>query len=117
MLLCPRSYTPTSPSRDLMLHLPPEHNLKILQNVEASGAKLLMASTYLEGDENWSSSTFVPAKGHPINLSTPPYCLRPPVALYVDVSTDRPDQRMGLWVLDTAKPLVSSGDCDWVAWD
>ena len=100
-----------------MLHLPPEHNLKILQNVEASGAKLLMASTYLEGDENWSSSTFVPAKGHPINLSTPPYCLRPPVALYVGVSTDRPDQRMGLWVLDTAKPLVSSGDCDWVAWD
>ncbi|CAM9426803.1 unnamed protein product, partial [Laminaria digitata] len=102
--------------RDLMLHLPPEHNLNILKNVEASGAKLLMASTYLEGDENWSSNTFVPAKGHPINLSSPPYCLRPPVALYEDIAADRPDQRMGLWVLDLARPLVSSGDCDRLAW-
>lgn len=101
-----------------MLHLPPRHNLKILRNIEASGAHLFMASTYLDGNDNWDSDTFVPAKGHFINLALPPYCLRAPVALFNDASTARADQRMGLWELDPSRPLVASNeDCSRVAWD
>lgn len=108
---------PFPPPRDVMLHLAPRHNLRMLQNIEASGAHLLMASTYLDGNDNWISNTFVPVKGHYINLSQPPYCLRPPVALFVESTMERADQRMGLWELDPARPLVvANGNCGRVAW-
>lgn len=95
-----------------MLHLPPRHNLRILRNIEASGARLLMASTYLDEGDNWRSDTFLPVTHHNINLLLPPYCLRPPVALFPDVSDGRDNRRMGLWVLNGTKPLISpSSEC------
>lgn len=101
-----------------MLHLAPRHNLQILQNIGISGARYLMASTYLDGNDNWEADTFIPAIGHRINLSLPPYCLRPPVALFSDTALDRDDKRMGLWDIDPARPLVVlNGNCRQVAWE
>ncbi|CAM9411347.1 unnamed protein product, partial [Sphacelaria rigidula] len=92
--------------RDMMLHLPTRHNLRVLENVQASGARLFMASTFLNGDENVLADTFVPARGHLISLAKAPYCLRPPIALYHDDSTGYADHHMGLWELDPARPLI-----------
>lgn len=97
--------------RDFMVHLPARHNLRVLQNIQASGARFLMASTYVSADENKASETFVPIMGHNINLSLPPYCLPEPIALFEDNSSDRPDGRMGLWELNPSVPLTLSGDC------
>ncbi|CAN0119371.1 unnamed protein product, partial [Ectocarpus sp. 4 AP-2014] len=97
--------------RDLMVHLPARHNLKVIQNIQASGARFLMASTYVEADENKLSETFVPPIGHNINLSLPPYCLPEPMAVFLDDSTERTDLRMGLWDLHEHSPLALSGDC------
>lgn len=94
-----------------MVHLPARHNLKVIQNVQASGARFLMASTYVEADENDASESFVPPVGHNINLSLPPYCLPEPIAVFDDESTDRIDLRMGLWDLHQDVPLALSGDC------
>lgn len=96
-----------------MVHLPARHNLKIIQNIQASGARFLMASTYVEADENGVSESFVPPVGHNINLSLPPYCLPEPIAVFDDESTgtDRTDLRMGLWDLYQGAPLVLGGDC------
>lgn len=94
-----------------MLHLPARHNLRVLENIQASGARFLMASTFLEADENHLSETFVPPEGHNINLSLPPYCLPAPIALYEDESEERSDLRMGLWDLHQDKPLALGGDC------
>lgn len=99
------------PPRDLMVHLPARHNLKIIQNVQASGARFLMASTYVQADENAVSETFVPPVGHNINLSLPPYCLPEPIEVFDDESTDRTDLRMGLWDLNQDVPLALGGDC------
>lgn len=96
-----------------MLHLAPRHNVRMLQHIETSGARFLMASTNVDGNDNWRADTFRPAIGLLVNLSLPPYCLRPPIALYSDAMPERPGQRMGLWELDPARPLVgSNGLCD-----
>lgn len=94
-----------------MVHLPARHNLKVIQNIQASGGRFLMASTYVEADENSASESFVPQVGHNINLSLPPYCLPEPIAVFDDESTDRNDLRMGLWDLHQDTPLALSGDC------
>lgn len=96
-----------------MVHLPARHNLKIIQNIQASGARFLMASTYVQADENGVSETFVPPVGHNINLSLPPYCLPEPIAVFDDQSTgtERTDLRMGLWDLHQDGSLVLGGDC------
>lgn len=76
-----------------------------------------MATTYQDGVDNWEADTFIPMIGHSINLSLPPYCLRPPIALFADTDMGSTDKRMGLWELDPARPLlVSNGDCRQVAW-
>lgn len=101
-----------------MLHLAPRHNLQILRNIETSGARLFMASTYLNGSDNWEADTFIPAIGHFINLSLPPYCLRPPLALFSDAALDTDDKHMGLWEIDPVRPLVVlNGKCRQVVWD
>lgn len=94
-----------------MVHLPARHNLKVIQNIQASGARFLMASTYVQADENAVSESFVPPVGHNINLSLPPYCLPEPIAVFDDESADREDLRMGLWDLHQDAPLVLGGDC------
>lgn len=94
-----------------MLHLPARHNLRVLQNIQASGARYLMASTFVEADENSLSETFVPPVGHNINLSLPPYCLPKPTAIFEDHWTGRSDLRMGLWEIHPDRPLALSGDC------
>lgn len=101
-----------------MIHLPPRHNLRILHNIQASGARLFMATTYLDGDENLLADTFRPVSGHLINLALPPYCLRPPVALFKDFTGLVDGRRMGLWELDPDRPLVGgSGEhCGHVTW-
>lgn len=94
-----------------MVHLPARHNLRVIQNIQASGARFLMASTYVEADENQASESFVPSLGHKINLSLPPYCLPEPIVVFNDDSTDREDLRMGLWDLHQHSPITLSGDC------
>ena len=98
-----------------MLHLPARHNLRVLRNIQQSGARFLMASTFVEADENYLSETFVPPEGHNINLSLPPYCLPAPIALYEDESAGRSDLRMGLWDLHQDEPLALGGDCSPIA--
>ena len=78
--------------RHLMFHLTPEHNLRLLRRFEQSGAKFLMATTYLRADEN--DRDFVLAFGHKINLFRPPYCMRDPIRMYVDGEAD---MMLGLW--------------------
>lgn len=75
-----------------------------------------MTSTFLDTDENFSADTFVPANGHLINLAKAPYCLRPPTAFFDDFGTGRSGQRMALWELDPARPLVLGGDCGRTPW-
>ena len=102
---------PSRNGSDLMLHLPARHNLRVLRNIQASGARFLMASTFVEADENQASDTFVPPVGHSINLSLPPYCLPEPIALVKDHSSDRSDLRMGLWELTSEESLPLGGNC------
>lgn len=94
-----------------MVHLPARHNLRVIKNIQASGARFLMASTYVHADENSASESFVPPVGHNINLSLPPYCLPEPLAVFADESTARRDLRMGLWDLHQDSPLALSGSC------
>lgn len=97
-----------------MPHLPSSHNFRLLQNLDASGARLLMATTYLEADDNLSASVegLAPAEAaHFVNLGRSPYCLRPPEAVFYDGASGRRDQGMALWELDTKRPLLLSGDC------
>lgn len=109
---------PPPPPRDLMIHLPPRHNLKIIDNIQASGARLFMATTYLDGDDNRIADTFKPISGHFINVALPPYCLRPPDALFKDFTGTKDDKRMALWELDPGRPLIGgSGEhCGHVTW-
>ena len=78
--------------RHLMFHLTPEHNLRLLKRFERSGAKYLMATTYLRADEN--DKDFVLAFGHKVNLFRPPYCMRDPLRIYADGEAD---MMLALW--------------------
>jgi hypothetical protein len=78
--------------RHLMFHLTPAHNMRLLRRFERSGAKYLMATTYLRANEN--DKDFVLAFGHKVNLFRPPYCMRDPLRMYVDGEAD---MMLGLW--------------------
>jgi len=80
--------------RHLMFHLTPEHNLRVLRAMEHSGARYLLASTYLRTKVN--TKPYVLVQGHHINLLEPPYCLRDPIRIYGE---DHDDMYMGLWEL------------------
>ena len=80
--------------RHLMFHLTPAHGARLLRRFTSSGAKYLMATTYLRADEN--EEDFVLAFGHKTNLFRRPYCIRDPVRMYLDGETD---MMLGLWQL------------------
>lgn len=96
---------------EMMLYLPARHNLRVLENIQESGARFFMASTFIEADENSMSEMFVPAVGHRINISLPPYCLPQPMALFKDESAVKSGRHVGLWELHPKRPLALSGDC------
>ena len=92
--------------RDLMIHLAPEDNLKLLRQVDALAragkARYLMATTYLRADHN--NDDFLAAAAHHPNLFRPPYCLRDALRLYHDGGQDN---YMGLWELSPDTPLIA----------
>lgn len=104
--------------RDLMSLLPSSDNFRLLERLDNSGAKLLMATTFLEADENATGPEDpVRVHEHPINLALPPYCLRPPEAMFVDSGKGRTDHRLALWELEAERPLLLTGDCTPSSWE
>ena len=92
--------------RHLMFHLTPEHNLRVLRAMERSGARYLLASTYLRTKVN--TKPYVLIQGHHINLLEPPYCLRDPIRIYGE---DHDDMYMGLWELNPLNNRPLLGKC------
>jgi len=97
-------------SRHMMIHLTVTDNLKVLENIENSGVRYFMATTFLtnSGDDpiNVNTNDFRLVLGNEINLMQPPYCLRPPIKLFLDASHDDVNSfsYMGLWDI-TMKPF------------
>ena len=92
--------------RHLMFHLTPEHNLRVLRAMERSGARYLLASTYLRTKVN--AKPYVLIQGHHINLLEPPYCLRDPIRIYGE---NHDDMYMGLWELSPLDDRPLLGKC------
>jgi len=96
--------------RHMMIHLTVTDNLKVLENIENSGVRYLMATTFLtnSGNDpiNVNTDDFRLVLGHEINLMQSPYCLRPPIKLFLDASHDDVNNfsYMGLWDI-TMKPF------------
>lgn len=100
--------------------LPSSDNFRLLERLDDSGAKLLMATTFLEADENAAmleEENAVGVHAHPINLALPPYCLRSPEAVFMDSGMGRADHRLALWELDPERPLLLTGDCTASSWE
>ena len=61
-------------ARHLLFHLPASDGRAVLQNVEASGARWLLTSTFVRADD--AMDEYVLANGHRTNLLRPPYVRR-----------------------------------------
>ena len=96
--------------RHMMIHLTVTDNLKVLENIENSGVRYFMATTFLtnSGNDpiNVNTDDFRLVLGNKINLMQSPYCLRPPIKLFFDGSNDdfNSFSYMGLWDI-TLKPF------------
>ena len=91
----------------MMIHLTPENNLRVIRNIEASGARFAMLTTFLRARKD-NTKEYTLAKGHDINLLVYPYCLRDPLRLYLD---HRDDMYMGVWELDGGSLRRPQSEC------
>jgi hypothetical protein len=88
-------------TRDCLVHLSNQQILKALANIKASGAKYLLATTYL-----WQSKEFnkniKTGQWRRVNLHQEPFNLPYPEELIVEGNTwdDDRDKSLGLWKLD-----------------
>jgi hypothetical protein len=88
-------------TRDCLVHLSNQQILKALANIKASGAKYLLATTYL-----WQSKEFnkniKTGQWRRVNLHQEPFNLPYPQELIVEGNTwdDDRDKSLGLWKLD-----------------
>ena len=99
--------------RDMMIHLSQQENLAVLRNIQHSGAKYFMATTYINvGDKgNVNEKPFPVVFGHFINLLQPPYCLVSPLRLYRDGKDEsslkvKDGKYLGLWAIEPGKSLI-----------
>lgn len=92
--------------RHMMMHLSVDDNLAVLRNVETSGAKYFMATTFLTYDNSTNFGNHRLVTSYKINLLLPPYCLRSPLRLYKDG-----DAYMGLWELSADETSLMPMSC------
>ena len=80
--------------RDCYIHFSFADIERALDNFAASGIRYLLASTYIEEEDNIDIPT-----GHcrMINLQESPISLPEPIRLLDDATDERPDKRLGLW--------------------
>jgi Methyltransferase domain len=88
--------------RDCLGHLPDELGLAALRNMQASGGRFLMATTFYAVNENLPCGT---GSWRPINLQLQPFSLPPPLLL-IPEATRLPsspffDKSMGVWELES----------------
>lgn len=84
--------------RDVLIHFPDDDLVTALNAIIASGARYLLASTFIDREENKPISL---GDWRPVNLQLPPLSLRPPVDALVETPWEAgyDDKRLGLWDL------------------
>jgi hypothetical protein len=97
--------------RHMMLHLSVPDNIQALRNFAVSGARFVMATTFLRPGAQENGRGFQLALGHHINLLAAPYCLPDPVRLY---SEEGPDMYMGLWETGELRARVEAMEAVWL---
>ena len=84
------------------MHLSTEHALQAIGNIRASGAKFLMATTFLESGTNIDILT---GQWRPIDMTRPPFSFPDPIEMIFEKPPagkhSYPDKAMGLWRVDT----------------
>lgn len=88
-------------SRDCLVHLSYANIARALAAVRASGARWLIATTFLELRENRDATD---GDWRPLNLQQPPFSLPEPVAVIVEGCTEEggayADKALGVWRVD-----------------
>jgi SAM-dependent methyltransferase len=85
--------------RDVLIHFPNEELSVALDAIVATGARYLLAGTFIDREENVQIEL---GEWRPLNLERPPLSLPPPLMTIVE-TPDVPgfeDKRLGLWDLN-----------------
>ena len=84
--------------RDLMVHLPNRSVIKLIQNLQRTGSRYLLATTFPRVERN---EDIIRGMWRPINLERPPFLLPPPLRVLFDETTlaNGKDKSLGLWRL------------------
>jgi glycosyltransferase involved in cell wall biosynthesis/SAM-dependent methyltransferase len=84
--------------RDVLIHFPDDDLVTALNAIISSGARYLLASTFIHRDENKPIGL---GDWRPVNLELPPLSLPPPLEALVETprETGYDDKRLGLWDL------------------
>jgi glycosyltransferase involved in cell wall biosynthesis len=90
--------------RDVLIHFPDDDLARALRAIIASGARYLLASTFIDREEN---EPIVLGAWHPVNLQLPPLSLPPPVDTLIETpsETGYDDKRLALWDLRSLRSL------------
>ena len=83
--------------RDVFIHLPDAVILRTLENFRASGARLLIATTF-PGAPNRRLRR-LGYGWRPVDLEARPFALGPPREVLVDAPAAYPEKRLGVWPL------------------
>ena len=88
-------------TRDCIVHLSTEHAQKAIANIRASGARLLMATTFPESGTNQDILT---GQWRPLDMTKPPFSFPDPIDIIFEEppagKRSFPDKAMGLWPVD-----------------
>ncbi len=85
--------------RDVLIHFPNELLIDAMQALLATGARYMLASTFLGREENVDIEL---GDWRPTNLELPPLSLPPPIDSILETPSEPgfEDKRLGLWNLD-----------------
>lgn len=75
--------------RCVMQHMTPVEGVEMLIDIEASGARWLLATTYLNGDNHSMDRPIGEGGGYWANLQKDPFCMPEPRLVLEDGRTDR----------------------------
>jgi len=93
--------------RDCLVHLPFREIWQALANLQRSGSKYLLTTTFVEHEENRDIRT---GQWRTVNLQQPPFCLPPPSRLINEQCTEEGgryrDKSLGLWRLADLVPAI-----------
>lgn len=88
--------------REVLMHFPDRDVLAAVANLQRTGARWLLTTTFVERAENEPIEL---GWWRPLNLEAPPFEFPPPLRTYEDIPLVDPDQfldkRLGLWALQT----------------